>query len=666
MCGIAGFFGRTMPDGDPGARALLRKMVGAITHRGPDEQGVYCDRGAGLGHARLSIIDLSCGQQPLSNEDGSVWVSFNGEIFNYVELAADLAARGHTFRTHSDTETIVHQYEERGADCVEAFNGDFAFALLDRRTDRLMLARDRMGVRPIYYALHDGALVYASEVKALLQYPGIRAELDPVGLDQTFSLWFPLAPRTVFKGISELPPGHLLVADRDGLDGDVRVSVRPYWRLDYPARGEPTELSGRSEASVAEELRALLIDATRLRLRADVPVGAYLSGGLDSSVTTALIKNFTNAPLRTFSVAFETGEFDESEYQREVVKALDTDHESVLCTKADIGRMFPDVIRHGERPVLRTAPAPMFQLAKLVRQSGFKVVMTGEGADEVFGGYDIFKEAKIRRFWARNPKSTWRPLLLKRLYPYLSGIQGQSQAYLQAFFKIGLDRAGSDPLFSHLPRFDMAARNKVMFSDGLRQAIGGYDALDELRGQLPPAFASWHPLNQSQFLEAGYLLPGYILSAQGDRVAMAHAVEGRYPFLDHRVVEFASKIPPRMKIKGLKEKHILREAVGRYLPQTIAKRVKQPYRSPDSESFFGPGAPEYVEELLSPRAIARAGYFNPAAVQKLVQKCKAGGALGFKDNMALVGVLSVQLLDLQFVSGPAAATSAAPVGAGAP
>ena len=652
MCGIAGFFGRPMAEGD--GRALLRKMVAAVNHRGPDEQGVCFNGGAGLGHARLSIIDLSCGQQPLSNEDGSIWVSFNGEIFNYVELAADLAARGHTFRTHSDTETIVHQYEENGDDCVDAFNGDFAFALHDRRRDRMLLARDRMGVRPIYYAVKDGALVYASEVKAILQYPGMRAELDPIGLDQVFSLWFPLAPRTVFKGISELPPGHILVAERDGPEGAVRVTTRPYWRLTYPKRGEATELSGRSEASIAEELRELLIDATRLRLRADVPVGAYLSGGLDSSVTTALIKNFTNAPLRTFSVAFETGEFDESEYQREVVKALNTDHESVLCTKADIGRMFPEVIRHGERPVVRTAPAPMFQLAKLVRDSGFKVVMTGEGADEVFGGYDIFKEAKIRRFWAQQPHSKWRPLLLKRLYPYLSNIQGQSQAYLQAFFKIGLDKAGSDPLFSHLPRFDVAARNKVMFSEELREQIGDYDALDELRGQLPAEFASWHPLNQSQFLEAGYLLPGYILSAQGDRVAMAHAVEGRYPFLDHRVVEFASKIPTRMKVKGLREKHILREAVGRYLPKTIAKRVKQPYRSPDSESFFGPGAPEYVEEMLSPRAVARAGCFNPAAVQKLVQKCRAGGAVGFKDNMALVSVLSTQLLDQQFVRGGAA------------
>ncbi|HZN65641.1 MAG TPA: asparagine synthase (glutamine-hydrolyzing) [Tepidisphaeraceae bacterium] len=667
MCGIAGFFGSSFGDAD--GRAVLRRMVAAIRHRGPDEQGMYAEDGVGLGHARLSIIDLSTGQQPMRNEDGAVWVSFNGEIFNYVELAADLKARGHVFRTHSDTETIVHAYEERGPACVEDFNGDFAFALFDRRNDRLMLARDRMGVRPVYYTVQDGALLFASEVKALLAYPGVKAELDPVALDQTFTFWFPLAPRTAFKGISELPPGHVLVAERGGAGrvgagGELRIAVRPYWQLKYPARGEGTGLEGRSEESVADELRDLLIDSTRLRLRSDVPVGAYLSGGLDSSITTALIKLFTNSKLRTFSVEFEAEEFDESQFQRQMVQALGTEHESVVCTRSEIGAMFPDVVRHTERPVVRTAPAPMFALARLARDSGFKVVMTGEGADEVLAGYDIFKEAKVRRFWAHQPNSAWRPLLLRRLYPYLSGIQSQPQAYLQAFFRIGLDRP-NDPLFSHLPRFEVTARNKSLFSAGLRDSVRGYDAMEAMRQQLPADFSGWHPLNQSQYLETAYLLPAYLLSSQGDRVAMAHAVEGRYPFLDHRVAEFAAKIPPRMKLKGLREKHILRRSMERHLPQTIAKRHKQPYRAPDSESFFGRHAPEYVEEMLSTAAISRAGYFDPPAVQKLVQKCRAGGNLGFKDNMALVSVLSVQLLHHLFVSGRVFGEPAALKAAGA-
>src|SRR5581483_4310292 len=294
------------------------------------------------------------------------------------------------FRTHSDTETIVHAYEDLGPQCVEELNGDFAFALWDSRRRRLVLARDRMGVRPVYYTVRDGVLVFASEVKALLRFPGIEARLDPVALDQCFTFWFPLAPRTPWAGIHELPPGHLLVAERG------RIRLERWWRLDYPradgSDGGPA-LDRRPERAIAEELEALLVDATRIRLRADVPVGAYLSGGFDSSATTALARLFPGAGLRTFSVGFESAEFDESEYQRQVVAALRTDHTSVRCPRADIAARFPDVIRHTERPVLRTAPAPLWLLSRHVRASGFKVVVTGEGADEVLGGYDIFKEA---------------------------------------------------------------------------------------------------------------------------------------------------------------------------------------------------------------------------------------------------------------------------------
>jgi asparagine synthase (glutamine-hydrolysing) len=640
MCGIAGFVDRAGRQRDP--RAVLERMVASIRHRGPDGQGFHLGPGVALGHARLSIIDLAGGQQPLSNEDGTVWVTFNGEIFNFVELREELIARGHVFHTHSDTETIVHLYEESGPACVEAFNGDFAFAIWDQRRQRLLLARDRLGVRPLYFTFQDEALVFASEMKALFQFPGVSRELDPVALDQTFTFWFPLAPRTPFRGIHELPPGHVLIAQ--GRD----VNVRPYWRLSFPAAAEEGPATTEQEEALAEELRELLIDATRIRLRADVPVGAYLSGGLDSSITTALIRLFSPNRLRTFSVGFESAEFDESEYQQEVVRALRTEHQSTVCTGRNIAESFPDVIRHTERPILRTAPAPLFQLSRLVRESEFKVVMTGEGADEILAGYDLFKEAKIRRFWARQPQSKWRPLLLRRLYPYLAGVQGQPQAYLQAFFQTGITDP-ADPFFSHRPRWNMTARTREFFSDELRAALDGHDAVEELRGTLPVEFGSWHPLSQAQYLEAAYLLPGYILSSQGDRVAMAHAVEGRFPFLDHRVAELAARIPARLRLKGLTEKHMLRKSAGRYLPAVIARRPKQPYRAPDSQSFFGPRAPEYVEELLSPAAITRAGYFEPGAVEKLVRKCRGQAAVGFRENMALVGILSVQLLDHLFV-----------------
>ena len=643
MCGIAGFYGATGMQADH--RLVVERMVDSIRHRGPDSHGVYVDSGVGLGHARLSIIDLSpTGHQPMSNEDGSLWITFNGEIFNYIELRRELEAKGCRFRSTSDTETILHSYSEKGTDCVHDFNGDFGFALWDKRRDRLVLARDRMGVRPVYYTAQNGALVFASEVKALLQFPGVSAELDPIALDQCFTVWFPLAPRTPFERIKELPPGHILIAD--GPD----ITVKPYWQLDYPHFAEDRIPRPGEEEALAEELAALLIDATQIRLRADVPVGAYLSGGLDSSAITALIRTFSSNRMRTFSVGFESEEFDESAYQQEVVRALNTDHSSTLCTRADIGRSFPDVVRHMERPVLRTAPAPLYQLARLVRDNDFKVVLTGEGADEILAGYDIFKEAKIRRFWARKPDSAWRPLLLRKLYPYLSGVQSQSQAYLQAFFGMGLD-APDDPLFSHLPRFTMTARTKAFFSDDLRERIAGYDALDDLRGSLPESFRTWHPLNQAQYLEAAHLLPSYILSSQGDRVAMAHAVEGRFPFLDHRVAEFASRIPTRLKMKVLTEKNMLRKAVGKHLPEVIAKRPKQPYRAPDSQSFFGPQAPDYVEDVLSARSIADAGYFRPEAVARLVNKCRTQPFVSTSDNQALVGILSVQLLHNQFVSG---------------
>jgi asparagine synthase (glutamine-hydrolysing) len=624
-------------------------MISAISHRGPDEQGLFVDDRAGLGHARLSIIDLVTGHQPMANADRTVFLSFNGEIFNYVELRQELIARGHRFATHSDTEVILHLYEEMGSDCVKRFNGDFAFALWDSRCKRLVLARDRMGVRPLFYAQRGSSLVFASEIKALLEVPGIVATLDPIALDQIFTLWFPLAPRTPFKQIFELPPAHVLIADADG------VAIRRYWNLDYPELGEDS-LDGRSERDIAEELSDLLLDATRIRLRSDVSVGAYLSGGLDSSIVAAVVKSIVPDRLGTFSVTFDSPEFDESDYQNEMARALHTEHVSIKVGGQSIARAFPDVIKHTECPILRTSPAPLFALSKLVRDHGYKVVLTGEGADEVLAGYDIFKEAKVRRFCARQPNSRFRPILFRRLYPYLPGLKGQSQKYLESFFASGLAEL-QDPLFSHLPRFRTTMGSKIFFSSDLRREIRDYDALAELRSSLPAEFARWDPLSQAQYLETAHLLPSFILSSQGDRVAMAHAVETRFPFLDHRVVEFAARIPPKLKLRGLREKHILREATYQMLPHRIGSRPKQPYRAPDSQSFFASPAPDYVSTMLSRATIEDVGYFDAKAVAKLANKCQSQPSIGFRDNAAFVGILSAQLWHREFTKPSGAAVS---------
>ena len=631
MCGIVGYLGLEVAPSH--AEHLLRSMADAVAHRGPDEMGIHADGEIGLGHRRLSIVGLADGQQPMLSEDGNLILSFNGEIFNYIELRADLMARGERFRTGSDTEVLLRLFEREGEAALDKLNGDFAFAIYDKRRKRLVLARDRMGVRPLFYTWRNGTIVFASEVKALLAFPGVTAEMDVEALDQIFTLWAPIAPQTAFRNIFELPPAHLMVVENG------HATTRAWWSLDFPDLGET---DARSEDQIADELLALLDDATRIRLRADVPVGAYLSGGLDSSLVSALAAKHVGNRLRTFSVTFDSAEHDESGFQAEMVRALGTEHTSIATSGDDIARVFPNVVRAAERPILRTAPAPLQRLSAHVRNAGYKVVLTGEGSDEIFAGYDIFREARVRRFVARDPKSRLRAHLFRRLYHYLPSIQSQSAEYLAAFFGAGADRL-DDPLFSHRPRFRATAQTKLFYSEELRAQLKGYDAAAMLASRLPARFGKWHPLHQAQYLETSFLLPGYILSSQGDRVSMANAVEGRFPFLDHRLVEFAARIPTEMKLKGLDEKHILKRAARHLVPASIISRSKQPYRAPDSESFRNAA---YVDEALA----TPTGLFNPNAVQKLAQKARGGTMTGFRDNAAFVGILSTQLWHRQFAA----------------
>lgn len=638
MCGICGIVSESAPpDID-----LVKRMVGRISHRGPDGSGCFRDRRAALGHARLAIIDTVGGVQPLSNEDRSIWITFNGEIFNYVELANELRGLGHVMRTSSDTEVIIHAWEEWREGCFERLNGQWAFALWDRKNAELVMSRDRMGVRPLYYTNSGGRFLFASEIKAIFADASVERAFDPAGLAETFTFWSTVAPRTPYSGIRELEPGHWALL-RNG-----KLETKPYWRISFPLPGSERTQSLAENGTL---LRKALVEATRLRfLRSDVPVGAYLSGGIDSSITAAIVARHTSARLRTFSLRFAEEDFDEGPYQAEMVRRLGSEHSDVVVSADDIAAVFPEVVWHAEAPILRAAPAPLFLLSKLVRESGYKVVVTGEGADEVLAGYDLFREAKVRLFQARDTLSVKRSRAYELLYPWLSRSPGKSPAFARAFF--GKDLDISDPAFSHRPRWEATRELLRLLSADMREAAA-VSVEDDLVARMPPESASWEPVARAQWLEMSTLLPGYILSSQGDRMLMANSVEGRFPFLDPEVVSLANGMPSWHKLMALDEKHILKREFADMIPPSIIERPKQPYRAPDAASFFSGSKQEWQKQVLSESRIRQAGIFEPKIVAELFSKCDrvAGRGMGNTDNMRVLAVLSTMLAYGYFVEG---------------
>jgi asparagine synthase (glutamine-hydrolysing) len=652
MCGIAGIVNFSDRH-DPPTLELLQSMISAIRHRGPDEYGLYRDYRAGLVHARLSIIDLQSGQQPMANENQTLWIVFNGEIFNFIELRAELEKLGHRFRTHSDTEIILHAFESWNIDCFARFNGQWAIALWNSETRTLVLSRDRIGVRPLYIHESNGRILFGSEIKALFSDPTIPRAINPQGLDQTFTYWASIAPITVFEGIDELPPASIRMY---GPNGEKREKI--YWRPSYTnaphswEHGFPCPTF--SDATMM--LREKLQQATKLRmLRSDVPVGSYLSGGLDSSVIAQLGREAKEGRFETFSIRFDDSEFDETEYQRTMAATLDSSHREITVTKKDIAEVFPDVIWHTERPILRTAPAPLFLLSKFVHEAGIKAVLTGEGADEMLAGYDIFREAKIRQFWSHQPHSKIRPLLFDRIYPYLVRTPKRTKELSYQFWKKGLERT-SMPGFSHEPRWSTTSSLKRFFS---------YEFLNSLQNNPSPSpldtlsadFDQWDSLAQAQYLEITTLLSPYLISSQGDRMLMAHSVEGRFPFLDADVMQFCNDLPADYKLAFLEEKRILKNVADGLIPASIIHRKKQPYRAPDAASFISHTAPAYVQELFSDHKLKESNIFNPQTVQGLYEKCiskrdhaRELGLFSNTDNMAFVGILSTQLVVQQFIN----------------
>ena len=634
MCGIAGIV-HVDPARDV-REEELRRMAAAVRHRGPDGFGLARGPGLGLVSTRLSIFDLDRGWQPMRGADGASLLVYNGEVFNHPELRRELERHGEEFRTTSDTEVLLRLLDREGVDALSRLNGQFAFAWWQPRPRRLTLVRDRFGVRPLHYAEVDGGgLAFASEAKALFASGLVAPRPNLVAVDEIFTFWGPLAPDTTFEGVRQLPPGSLLVWE----DGRI-VSARSWWEPSYER-----------DDGDRPELAELLRDAVELRLRADIPVGTYLSGGLDSSLITALARRASPHELRTFSVAFRDPHFDERRYQEEVAAAIGTRHHVLEVGPEEIAGAFQDVVWHAETPLVRTAPVPLALLAAETRAQGITVVATGEGADELYWGYDLFKEVKLRHFCARDLGSAARLRLFDRLYPYLAGAGARRGETWQRFFLAAGPE--DDPLFSHQTRYAARAAVRAFYRPEVAELVASADPLERLRAELPEAFGRWSDLERAAYLELRTLLAPYLMAAQGDRAAMAHGVEGRFPFLDHRVFEHSVRTPPHRKLAGLREKGELRRLARTLLPSRVAERPKQPYRAPETAPFFGASTPEWVEERLSPAAVRDVGIFDERSVAGLVRRCRSGRVTSHRESMALVSILSTQVWHAQFL-GPAA------------
>jgi asparagine synthase (glutamine-hydrolysing) len=623
VCGIVGWFN------GPREAGVLSAMLAAVQHRGPESFGSYEDESTHLGHARLSIVDVEGGRQPLANEDGTIWAICNGEIYNYRDLREQLVARGHRFRTGSDCEVIVHLYEEQSEHCFSALNGQYALVLWDSRRNRLVLCRDRVGICPLFYTFVGDTLYFSSEVKALLQVPAIRAVLDLASLGAIWTTWTLPPGYTAFKNIQELLPAHYAVVK----PGDRELAPQRYWQLDFV-------MGQWSFEDAIAAFSELLHDAVRIRLQADVPVGAYLSGGLDSSIISSLARDY--APeLHTFSIVFSHPDYDESEYQKIVAAHLGTEHHVVFCDNETLAAALPDVVHHGEAPQLRAGPISMFLLSQSVNRHGFKVVLTGEGSDEFLLGYDLFKETAVRRFMARDPSSPMRRQLTRFLYPYLPD-RDNLQRGLELTFQQRLDHA-QDRLFSHDLRWSKVARLQSYFLPEVRAQFVPDLVQRQVEQQLPSDFDRWDWAAKAQAVEVMTFMTPYLLGPQGDRVAMAHAVEGRFPFLDHRLIELVNSFPVSFKLRTLaQDKHILRHFASSRLPATVAQRPKVPYRAPVQE-IVRASASQYVDDVLSPEALRDVGLFAPESAQRLLQRVRTGASFSEMDEMALCGIITTQL-----------------------
>jgi asparagine synthase (glutamine-hydrolysing) len=666
MCGIAGIINLAGPA--PIDMGRVRAMADAQFHRGPDEDGYFQRPGLGMASRRLSIVGLADGQQPIFNEDQSIAVVFNGEFFDYLEVRASLESRGHRFRTHCDTEILPHLWEDHGPDMLEKLRGQFAFALWDERRQQLILARDRFGICPLYWtrqATSEGAcLLFASEIKGLLASGLVKAQPDPRGINHVFTFFALPGPVTCFKGVELLQPGHFLTISLGQGNGAAAVRDKIYWEIDFPNRGEEERgdfnpLGGNGRSRIVDEFEQVMMRAVERRLRADVPVVSYLSGGVDSSVVVALAthlrKQSSATPARngerggsipTFTISIQDPKLNERNEASVVARHLKAETVVVDCGRQEVLQAYPELIRAAEGPVIDTACASLLMLARKVHSEGYKVALTGEGADEWLAGYpwykihrllgmlDVIPGLKLSQVAGRAylrmtgaPKFPWANA--RRVLKAIGG----PNAWLNVYGLFGSSKA----------RF---------FSQGMWDHLGTHLPYDDLGLNLERA-KKWHPLNRSLYLGARVMLPGLLLASKGDRVAMHSSVETRYPFLDEEVFTFLAKLHPVWKMRGLRDKLILRHLAARWVPRSIAWRRKAMFRAP-LDGFHTTKMPTFVDQLLSPESLARSGYFAPEAVAHWRQAFRAlrpGGNQRTMVEMGLVGVVATQLWHHTFIDG---------------
>ena len=600
MCGIAGVVAR---DDEVVDVADIHRMCQAIVHRGPDDEGIYAQGAVGLGMRRLSIIDLSGGRQPISNEDSSVWVVFNGEIYNFPELRAELESRGHRFSTHTDTEVIVHLYEEMGADCVKKLRGMFAIALYDLKRRSLLLARDRLGKKPLHYALQQGRLWFASEIKALLAVAPELAEIDPQGVLQFFYFGYIPDPKTAFATIQKLPPGHLLEF-RSG-----QVQVRSFW--DLPAYGTHDP---KSEEECLEELEQRLDEAVRIRLISDVPLGALLSGGVDSSVVVALMARNSSRPVKTFSVAFPHQDFNEAKYARAVAEHFATDHHE-FEVEPDIETTLSYLTGMMEEPFGDSSIVPTYHVCRLARQY-VTVALSGDGGDELFAGYDRYQVHLNRERFGQVPAWTGRGFR-EWVYPWLpSATRGRRLA-----FHLSLN--GRDRFIDSVSYLPVLDRERGLLSPEFRSWVGGGSTPTQIYQHYFDQAPASDTLGRLLYLDTKTYLPADILT-KVDRMSMATSLEARCPILDHVFVEWAASLASRWKMRGGVRKYILRKLAQRLgIPARVLDRPKQGFAMPLSHWWRGELKRDLLGILLEPQTIQR-GYFDPQAVRSLVKEHLSG------------------------------------------